>query len=87
MTKSTRAGSCVFFMALAIGALGIPADVAAQGSTPVLTEQPPGNGTPISRTPDGRADLSGFWNKGTHPQHVRSDRTAAVHRGGFEGVQ
>ena len=68
---TTRAGSCFIalaFPALAVAALGIPADVAAQqNSSPVLTEAPPGDGTPIPRTPGGRADLSGFWNKGTHP--------------------
>ena len=65
---STKAGSCVVFMALTTGTLGIAADGAAQpGSHPVLTEQQPGNGTPIPRTSEGRADLSGFWNKATHP--------------------
>ena len=53
--------------ALAIGALGGPSAAVAQGSNPVLTKQPPGDGTPIPRTPDGRADLSGFWNKASHP--------------------
>ena len=52
---------------LAIGALGGPSGAVAQGSNPVLTQQRPGNGTPIPRTPDGRADLSGFWNKASHP--------------------
>ena len=62
-----KAGSFVV-VALAIGALGGPSGaVAQQRSTPVLTKQPPGDGTPIPRTPDGRADLSGFWNKSTHP--------------------
>ena len=68
---TTRIGSCFMalaFTALAVGALAIPKDAAAQQNrTPVLTEQPPGDGTPVPRTPDGRADLSGFWNKGTHP--------------------
>ena len=62
----TKAGSFVV-VALAVGALGAPSGTAAQQSTPVLTEQPPGDGTPVPRTPEGRADLSGFWNKGTHP--------------------
>ena len=62
-----KAGSLVV-VALAIGALGGPLGaVAQQRSTPVLTRQPPGDGTPIPRAPDGRADLSGFWNKSTHP--------------------
>ena len=64
---SSRAGSFVFFTMLAMGALGLSAGDAAGQSTPVLTEQPPGDGTPIPRAADGRADLSGFWNKGTHP--------------------
>ena len=64
---STRAVSFVFIATLATGTLGISAGTAAGQSTPVLTEQPPGDGTPIPRAPDGRADLSGFWNKGTHP--------------------
>ena len=30
--------------------------------SPVLTEMPKPNGTPVPKTPDGRADLSGVWN-------------------------
>ena len=68
---TTRTGSSFFFFviaALAVDTLGLPTNVAAQrNSSPVLIEAPPGNGTPVPRTPDGRADLTGFWNKGTHP--------------------
>ena len=32
----------------------------------VLTEQPEPDGTPVPRTPDSRADLSGVWNKAIH---------------------
>src|SRR5262249_35399410 len=36
----------------------------AEGQTPpVLGIQPQSDGTPVPRTPDGRADLSGVWNK------------------------
>jgi len=36
----------------------------AYGQTPpVLGTQPQPDGTPVPRTPDGRADLSGVWNK------------------------
>src|SRR5947207_2016219 len=33
---------------------------------PVLTEMPKPNGTPVPRTPQGRVDLSGVWNKAIH---------------------
>lgn len=36
------------------------------GATPVLTRMPSGNGTPVPRTADGRADLTGLWNKALH---------------------
>ena len=39
--------------------------------SPVLTEMPKPNGTPVPRTPDGRADLSGVWNKAIHPHSSR----------------
>jgi hypothetical protein len=32
----------------------------------VLTEQPDPDGTPVPRQPDGRADLSGVWDKAIH---------------------
>jgi hypothetical protein len=36
----------------------------AEGQTPpVLVNQPQSDGTPVPRTPDGRADLTGVWNK------------------------
>ena len=36
----------------------------AEGQTPpVLVKQPQSDGTPVPRTPDGRADLTGVWNK------------------------
>ena len=71
----TWPGSIVLPVALAAGAFGVAQDAGAQQPgasalsawlTPVLTEQPPPDGTPVPRAPDGRADLSGFWNKGPH---------------------
>src|SRR5512134_3973672 len=40
-------------------------------ASPVLTEMPKPNGTPVPRTPDGRADLSGVWNKAIHQNTSR----------------
>jgi len=51
--------------AVAASALLTPPHAAAQRS-PVLTEQPEPDGTPVPRRADGRADLSGVWNKGIH---------------------
>jgi len=53
--------------ALAVGVVVGPSKAVAQARNPVLTAKPPGDGTPIPRTADGRADLSGFWNKASHP--------------------
>ena len=52
--------------ALVVGALGLPRGAVAQAPSGVLTEQPPGDGTPIPRTPDGRADLTGFTRTRPH---------------------
>jgi hypothetical protein len=55
-----------FTKAVAVSAsLLAPSLVLAQES-PVLTKQPEPDGTPVPRTPDGRADLSGVWNKAIH---------------------
>ena len=40
-------------------------------ASPVLTEMPKPNGTPVPRTSDGRADLSGVWNKAIHQNTSR----------------
>jgi hypothetical protein len=49
------------------------APIAAQApnQSPVVTAQPAPNGTPVPRTPDGRADLSGVWNKAIHQNTSR----------------
>ena len=45
-----------------VGALILP--VSAAGQAPqVTTTQPESDGTPVPRTPEGRVDLSGIWNK------------------------
>jgi hypothetical protein len=43
-----------------------PVSTQESNATPVLTQMPAGNGTPVPRTADGRADLSGLWNKALH---------------------
>ena len=48
----------------------LPPPALAQRS-PVLTEQPEPDGTPIPRRPDGRADLTGVWNKSIHQNTSR----------------
>jgi hypothetical protein len=64
MTMTKR--RCVLSCVAALPAVLLSVSLAwAQGS-PVLTEQPEPDGTPVPRTPDGRADLSGVWNKAIH---------------------
>ena len=48
-----------------------PIAAQAQNQSPVVTAQPAPNGTPVPRTPDGRADLSGVWNKAIHQNTSR----------------
>jgi len=58
-------------LALALS-LGIAASIDAQPpASPVVTEMPKANGTLVPRTPDGRADLSGVWNKAIHQNTSR----------------
>jgi hypothetical protein len=52
-------------LAAAFGLPGVPSASAGQ-LHPVTTTQPEPDGTPAPRTPDGRADLSGVWDKGGH---------------------
>jgi hypothetical protein len=57
---------------VAAAALCASSSLRAQGAvnappaSPVLTAAPKPDGTPVPRTPDGRADLSGVWNKSIH---------------------
>jgi hypothetical protein len=51
--------------AVAATAFLTPSLAVAQRS-PVLTEQPEPDGTPVPRRHDGRADLTGVWNKAIH---------------------
>jgi hypothetical protein len=49
-----------------------PTSTSGQGqASPVLTSPPPPDGTPVPRSPDGRADLSGVWNKAIHQNTSR----------------
>ncbi len=48
-----------------LASLLLPLSVHAQ-PTPVLTEQPAPDGTPVPRDAWGRADLNGVWNKSIH---------------------
>jgi hypothetical protein len=56
-----------------VASLIVPALVAAQApnQSPVVTSQPQPDGTPVPRLPDGRADLSGVWNKAIHQNTSR----------------
>ena len=81
-----KAGSFVV-VALAIGALGGPSGaVAQQRSTPVLTKQPPGNGThsESARRP-GRP--LGILEQKHAPQYLCPRGTASVYHGRVEGLQ
>jgi hypothetical protein len=51
--------------AVAATAFLTPSLAVAQRS-PMLTEQPEPDGTPVPRRHDGRADLTGVWNKAIH---------------------
>ncbi|MGD8324646.1 MAG: hypothetical protein PVF50_09785, partial [Gammaproteobacteria bacterium] len=59
-----------FIVATASTCLIAPSNAFAQRNlyerNMVLAEQPEPDGTPVPRTPDGRADLSGVWNKAIH---------------------
>jgi len=57
-------------VATAVAVMAAATPTEAQRS-PVLTEQPEPDGTPVPRTPDGRADLSGVWNKSIHQNTSR----------------
>ena len=66
MTRPLASASrspCALFAAVSVDAQPPP--------SPVLTEMPKPNGTPVPRTPDGRADLSGVWNKAIHQNTSR----------------
>src|SRR6185295_19842110 len=52
-----------FFSSLSVDAQPPPSTV--------LTQMPKSNGTPVPRTPQGRADLSGVWNKAIHQNTSR----------------
>src|SRR5690606_29882654 len=55
-----------FTLAAVASLLAFAPSLASAQASPVLTEQPEPDGTPVPRTPDGRADLSGVWNKAIH---------------------
>lgn len=64
---------CARWLAVAVVATAsvlAPPPAAAQRS-PVLTEQPQPDGTSVPRRPDGRADLTGVWNKSIHQNTSR----------------
>jgi hypothetical protein len=60
VASRARAIAIAAFFSVVVSADGQPP------TSPVLTEMPKPNGTPVPRTLDGRADLSGVWNKAIH---------------------
>ena len=60
-----------FVVAVAVAASLVTPAAAAGQAFPVLTAPPAPDGTPVLRTPDGRADLSGVWNKTLHQNTTR----------------
>src|SRR5688572_23601057 len=58
-------------IALTLALIGSLAAQQGPNQSPVLTKMPPGNGTPVPKTPDGRGDLSGVWNKTIHQNMSR----------------
>jgi hypothetical protein len=69
MTRSLNSGVLAVSTAIAFF-VAVPID-AQPAASPVLTEMPKPNGTPVPRTPDGRANLSGVWNKAIHQNTSR----------------
>jgi hypothetical protein len=69
---TTRRISVLAGGATLVGALLMltPLQAQAPNASPVLTSMPQGNGTPVPRL-DGRADLSGVWNKAIHQNMAR----------------